>query len=113
MMTTTRQFLDVRMPGREFTLEGDAALLFQAKVRLGQPFDFDVPGEDGPIRVDFHGLRTTPDGYRSPIRRQRWGTRRRRTARTPTTQSSSSASAGSHPSSRASVASTRSPDLPS
>lgn len=59
MMTTTRQFLDVRMPGREFTLEGDAALLFQAKARLGQPFDFDVPGGDGPIRVDFHGLRTT------------------------------------------------------
>lgn len=44
MMTTTRQFLDVRMPGREFTLEGDAALLFQAKARLGQAFRLRGPG---------------------------------------------------------------------
>jgi len=41
----------------EFTLEGDSALLFEAKVNVGRDFDFIVPGSDEPSLIQINGLR--------------------------------------------------------
>lgn len=49
--------VDVEIRGRVFTLTGDDAILFEAKVDRRCPFEFTVPGDGEPTLIDFTGLR--------------------------------------------------------
>ncbi len=49
--------VEVTIRGRVFTLTGDDAILFEAKVDRQRPFEFTVPGDGEPTLIDFTGLR--------------------------------------------------------
>lgn len=54
----TRETLTVSLNGKDYELEGDDMLLFDAKVARGRPFEFTFPGETSPTEVEINGLRT-------------------------------------------------------
>lgn len=53
-----RTTLVVTYAGVTHELDGDRALLFQAKLNAGKPFTFTFPGDLEPTEVDFVGLST-------------------------------------------------------
>lgn len=54
-MAVTRT-VEVTIPGRSFTLMGDDAILFEAKVARQRAFEFSVPGDSAPTLIDFARL---------------------------------------------------------
>lgn len=49
--------VEVTIRGRVFTLTGDDATLFEAKVDRYRKFEFTVPDDPEPVLIDFADLR--------------------------------------------------------
>ncbi|HEY9310268.1 MAG TPA: hypothetical protein VIP82_20890 [Microbacterium sp.] len=56
--SNNRTTLEVTFDGRTHSLEGDDAVLFQAKAQAGRPFEFTFPGDSEATQIDFNGLHT-------------------------------------------------------